>query len=132
VSWEVNDQEFEAVLHQTPEKQYDYFVGHCADRAAVWGLVQDESDWAAVEDDEGDRFFAVWPHPRYAEACRHRDWGAREPAPIEVHEFVDVVIPRLIADEMGVAVFPLPDRRHIPVPPRQLRSDLEAELMRME
>jgi hypothetical protein len=49
-----------------------------------------------------------------------------------MHEFVDVVIPRLLADEMGVALFPLPDRRHIPVSPRQLRSDLEAELMRID
>jgi hypothetical protein len=86
MTWELSEQEFEAVLRQTAEKQ----------------------------------------------ACRHRDWSASEPVPIEVHEFVDEVIPRLITDEMGVAVFPLPDRRHLPVPPRQLRSDLEAELMRIE
>jgi hypothetical protein len=33
---------------------------------------------------------------------------------------------------VAVAVFPLPDRRHIPVNPRRLRSDLEVELMRIE
>jgi hypothetical protein len=132
MSWEVSEQEFDAVVHQTAEKQYHYFIGHCADREEVWGLVKGGSDWATVEDDEGRRFLAVWPHPRYAEACRNGDWSASEPAPIEVHAFVDQMIPRLIADEVGVAVFPLPDRRHVPVPPRQLRSDLEAELMRME
>jgi hypothetical protein len=132
MTWELSEQEFEAVLHQTAEKQYHDFVGHCVDRGEVWGLLEGESDWAAVEDDEGNRFLAVWPHPRYAEACLHRDWSASEPVPIEVHEFVDEVIPRLITDEMGVAVFPLPDRRHLPVPPRQLRTDLEAELMRIE
>jgi hypothetical protein len=132
MTWELSEQEFEAVPHQTAEKQYHYFVGHCVDRGEVWGLLEGESDWAAVEDDEGNRFLAVWPHPRYAEACRHRDWSAGEPAPIEVHAFVDEVIPRLIAEEMDVAVFPLPDRRHLPVPPRQLRNDLEAELMRIE
>jgi hypothetical protein len=73
-----------------------------------------------------------WPHPRYAKACRQRDWAARQPTAIEVHEFVDAVIPKLIADRLDVAVFPLPDGRHIPVSPRQLRSDLEAELSRLE
>ena len=100
MTWELSEQEFVAVLHQTAEKQYHYFVGHCVDRGEVWGLLEGESDWAAVEDDEGNRFLAVWPHPRYAEACLHRDWSASEPVPIEVHEFVDEVIPRLITDEM--------------------------------
>jgi hypothetical protein len=132
VSWELNDQEFQAVLRETPEKQYRYLVGHCADWGEVWGLAVEGTDWAMVEDDEGGALFAIWPHRRYAEASRQRHWAEREPTPIEIHEFVDQVIPRLIADEIEVAVFPLPDGRHIPVSPRQLRSDLEAELTRIE
>jgi hypothetical protein len=132
MTWEVGDQEFQAVLRETPEKQYHYLVGHCADQGEVWGLAVDGGDWAMVDDAEGEALFAVWPHPRYAEACRQRHWARREPTSIEIHEFVDGLIPRLIADEIGLAVFPLPDGRHIPVSPRQLRSDLEAELMRLE
>jgi hypothetical protein len=132
MSWQVNDQEFSAILRQEPEKQYRYLVGHCADRGEIWGLARDGTDWAMVETDDGQRLFAVWPHPRYAEAWLQRSWATREPTRIDVHEFTDGLIPRLIADGFGVAVFPLPDGRHIPVSPRQFRSDVEAELSRLE
>jgi hypothetical protein len=72
------------------------------------------------------------PHPRYAEACRQGEWSRREPTAIPVHAFVDELIPQLLADELQIAVFPLPDGLYTPVAPRQLRSDLEAELVRIE
>ena len=80
-----------------------------------------------VDDGDGVRF-AVWPHPRYAEACRQRDWSERQPTPIDIETFVDDLIPRLIQDDVGIAAFPLPDGRFTPVSPRRLRSDLEAQL----
>jgi hypothetical protein len=133
VTWEVNDREFETVLGQSADRQYKYFVGHCADWQEVWGLAVEGGDWAMTEDpDTGTQRFAVWPHPRYAEACRQRAWAHREPAAIEVHAFVDDLLTRLIADGTDVAVFPLPDGRFTPVGARRLRSDLDAELGRME
>jgi hypothetical protein len=133
MTWELDDREFEAVLRQGAEKQYGYFVGHCADWGEVWGLAVEGTDWAMVENDAGVvAGLAVWPHPRYAEACRRGEWSHREPTAIPVHAFVDELIPQLLADELQVAVFPLPDGRYTPVAPRQLRSDLEAELMRIE
>lgn len=133
MTWEVNDREFEAVLAETAQKQYDYFVSRCADWGEVWGLAVNGTDWAMVDEEEDlPESFAVWPHRRYAEACRQGNWAHREPTPIEVHAFVDELIPKLIAEEREVAVFPLPDHRYTPVTPRQLRSALEAELVRME
>jgi hypothetical protein len=82
-----------------------------------------------VDANDGVRF-AVWPHPRYAESCRQRDWSDREPTPIDVETFVHDLIPRLIEDD-GIAAFPLPDRHFTPVSPRRLRSDFEAELDRI-
>ena len=97
MSWEVNDHEFEAVLREGAEKQYRYFVGHCADWGEVWGLAVDGTDWAMVEDDAGvGAGLAVWPHPRL---------------------------------RGGVSVA---DGLYTPVAPRQLRSDLEAKLVRIE
>ena len=127
MTWTVSDAEYEGVLKAGASKQYSYLVGHCADWGEVWGLAVDGADWAMVEDEEGMRF-AVWPHPRYAEACRQRHWENREPTPIDVETFVDDLIPRLIQDGVAIAAFPLPDGRFTPVSPRQLRSDLEAQL----
>jgi hypothetical protein len=65
MTWEFSEQEFEAVMHRTAEKQYHDFVGHCADRSELWGLLDGETEWGTVEDERGHRFLAVWPHPRY-------------------------------------------------------------------
>lgn len=129
MTWDVSHAEYEGVLKAGASKQYDYLVTRCADWGEVWGLALDGTDWAMVECDDGLRF-AIWPHRRYAEACRQHDWSDREPTPIDIETFVDDLIPRLIHDAVGVAAFPLPDRRFTPVSPRRLRSDLEAELDR--
>lgn len=127
--WEVNDQEFEAVLRQTADKQYAYFVGHCADWGEVWGFATNGTDWATLENADG---FAVWPHARFAEACRRGNWAERKPTPIEIHAFVEELLPKLIAEGVDVAVFPLPDGRFTPISASQLLTDLEAELSRLE
>jgi hypothetical protein len=83
MTWTVSDAEYEGVLKAGASKQYDYLVSRCADWGKVWGLAVDGTDWAMVDDGDGVRF-AVWPHPRYAAACRQRDWTQRQPTPIDV------------------------------------------------
>lgn len=130
VTWDLNDAEYAAVLKQTAEKQYGYFVGHCADWGEVWVLAKDESNLAILDGDPPR--LAVWPHQRYAEACLADGWEDRKAAAIEIHEFVDTTIAEALAAGHEIAVFPLPDGRYTPAAPRQLRSDLEAELGRIE
>jgi hypothetical protein len=130
MTWTVSDDEYEGVLKAGAAKQYSYLVSRCADWGEVWGLAIAGGDWAMMNADDGVRF-AVWPHARYAESCRQRDWSDREPTPVDVETFVDDLIPRLIEDDVGIAAFPLPDGRFTPVSPRRLRSDLEAELDRL-
>lgn len=128
---ELSDQEFETVLGLRAAKQFAYFVERCAETEIVWGLSVDGADWAMTEDPNGLELFAVWPHRRFAEACRHLHWSHRTPTPIRLDDFLDLVIPKLIVDVVGVAVLPLPDLRCTPVDARQLRGALEAELIRL-
>jgi hypothetical protein len=130
MTWTVSDDEYDGVLKAGAAKQYSYLVSRCADWGEVWGLAIAGGDWAMMADGDGVRF-AVWPHRRYAEACRQRHWSDREPTPIDVESFVDDLIPRLIEDVVGIAAFPLPDGRFTPVSARRLRSDLEGELDRI-
>jgi hypothetical protein len=132
MTWEVSDKEFEGAVKAGPQKQYDYLVGHCAGWEQVWGLAVDGTDWAQVEEEGGEILFAVWPHARYAEACWRNHWEHREPTPIDIHAFVDELIPQLLEAGTDVAVFPLPDGRYTPVSPRRLRSDLENALDQYE
>jgi hypothetical protein len=127
---ELSDREFEEVLALGPARRFQHFVEHCVESGEVWGLSVDGADWGMTEDVNGLDLFAVWPHRRFAEACRHLHWAHRRPTPLRLDDFLDLVIPKLIADVVGVAVFPLPNLRCTAVDARQLHGALEAELMR--
>lgn len=126
-----SDAEFERVLRMSAANQFEYFVERCVESQTVWGLSVGGADWAMTQDANGLDLFAVWPHERFAAACRHLHWSHREPTPLRLDDFLDLVIPKLIADVVGVAVLPLPDLRCTAVDARQLRGALEAELLRM-
>ena len=127
MSYELNDEQYEAVLSESDEKRYEHFVKRCADWGEVWLLKRGESDWAITRGRTGDSL-AVWPHPRYAEACAVGEWDDREPASVAVDAFLDDFIPSLVSDGLQVSVFPRPGRGGHDVSPRTLRSDIDAAL----
>lgn len=129
MSREPTPSEFQAILRWSAAKQFEYFVEQCVDSGVVWGLSVGGADWGMTKDVNGLELFAVWPHRRFAEACRHLHWTHRESTALALDDFLDLVIPKLIADVVGVAVFPLPDLRCTAVDARQLRGALEAELL---
>jgi hypothetical protein len=131
--WEISEEEERAVLHQTANKQYDYFVHKVADWEEVWLVRRGETEYGMLEgdprEDERPESVAVWPHPRYAELCREAGlWDGYEVVAMDVHEFVDGMLTQLIENGRDVAVLPMSDGRSTPVSPRRLRSDLDAEL----
>jgi hypothetical protein len=127
VTYELDDKEYEALLATPGAKRYDHFVNRAADWEEVWLLEQEEDNWALTTSDEGDAL-AVWPHPRYAEACAVGEWDDRRPAMVPVEEFIDDVVPQLLADGVSVSVFPRPQGGGVLVGPRKLRSDLEGAI----
>ena len=130
MAWELSEREFEEVLGLAAPKQFQYFVERCVEHGEVWGLAVDGADWGMTQDVNGLDLFAVWPHRRFAEACRHLHWAHRHPTALRLDDFLDMVIPKLIADVVGVAVFPLPNLHCTAVDARQLQGALEMELMR--
>ncbi|MDP9376332.1 MAG: DUF2750 domain-containing protein [Actinomycetota bacterium] len=132
MSWPLSEQEFQAALQMKAPQQFQYFVERCVESETVWGLSVDGGDWGMTHDPNGLELFAVWPHERFAAACRHLHWSHRTPTPLRLDDFLDLVIPKLIADVVGVAVFPLPHLRCTAVDARQLRGAFDAELWRAQ
>lgn len=130
MSWHLTDDEFERMLAQTAARQFEYFVERCVETEEVWGLSVGGADWGMTHDANGLELFAVWPHERYATACRHLHWSHRVPTRLRLDDFLDLVVPKLIADVVGVAVFPLPNLHCTAVDARQLQGAFETALMR--
>jgi hypothetical protein len=88
MGWEVNDEEFESVLALPVNKRYAYFVKRAASHGELWGL-RGSGGWVVAEDDEGNRHFPVWPHPRFTTACAEGPWtGGEKPIAIDIDEWV--------------------------------------------
>jgi hypothetical protein len=86
-TWDVTDEEFEAVLGQSADQQFGYFVHKVADWGTVWLLAKPGNELAVIEGEPVG--LAVWPHERYAEACRVRGWSDYETAFVELDHFSD-------------------------------------------
>jgi Protein of unknown function (DUF2750) len=129
--WDVNEQEFRAVLRLPGNERYAYFVKRAASHGELWGLRGDEG-WVVAEDDEGNPHFPIWPHPRFAEACANGPWKGEKPLAIDVDEWVEGWLPNLQRDGMRVAVFQTPGDHGVSVGTERLKRDLEDELSQFE
>jgi hypothetical protein len=107
-TWEMNE-EFRAVS-ALPGERYNHFVKRVADWEWVWTLEQPGGGLVQSASGEGVSALAVWPHPRYAEACAEGEWADTVPAGFEVHEWVVALLPKLAADGIMLVVFPTRDR----------------------
>ncbi|MGJ7501467.1 DUF2750 domain-containing protein [Variovorax sp. ZT5P49] len=126
----LHEQEISAVLKTDAPTRYAHFVGQVADWEVVWGL-RGPDGWVSVADTEGP-MFPVWPHEPYARMLAVDLWANATPTPIEVHEWIEKWLPGFAQDRMKIAVFPTPEGKIVIVDPLRLRSDIEAELDRIE
>lgn len=122
--------EQEAVLRLDGPARYKYFVGKVCDRGEVWGLYAE--GWAMQGTVNGEKCFPVWPTREYAAACAHEAWANYEPESIEVHEFLDELIPMLQEDGIQIAIFSTPSGKGVIPSLSQLSLDIFEELARIE
>ena len=105
-----------------PGERYNHFVKRVADWEWVWALEQPDGGLVQSTSDDGVAHLALWPHPRYAEACAEGDWAGTVPAGFEVHDWVVELLPKLAADGIMLAVFPTPEHQGFIVPPGNPKS----------
>ena len=131
MSWNVNDEEFHAVVALPAPERYAYFIKRAASHGELWGLT-DNNGWVIAADDEEAPHFPVWPHPRFASACAAGPWLNAKPTSIDIDEWVAAWLPKIRKDGLRVAVFQTPKDQGVGVGPDRLKSDLEDELATFE
>jgi hypothetical protein len=131
MSWELNDEEFQAVVSLPGARRYEYFIKRVAAQSELWGL-HSEDGWVVAEDDDGTPHLPLWPHPRFAEVCASGEWADAHPASIDVDEWVVGWSANLERDGLSVAVFQTPDDQGVGVAPSRLKHDLDDELTQFE
>ncbi len=131
MAWDMNGEEFEAVIALPASGRYEYFIKRAASHGELWAL-RGDGGWVIAIDDEGHEHFPVWPHPYFAQACAEGPWEGEKPVAIDVDEWVEGWLPALDKDGMHVAVFQTPNDQGIGVGAQRLKRDLDDELAQFE
>ena len=78
--------------------------------------------------DTAQEAIPVWPHERFASACRSGAWTATLPRSIALSDWMRKWLPGIKNDNRLVAVFPIPSDKGIVVASDRLMTDLKAEM----
>jgi hypothetical protein len=126
----VSQKEIEAVLQLPGEKRYEYFIKRVADANKLWGLWND--GWAMGVTKDGQQTIPVWPAAEYADSCRQGEWEVYTPKSLDLHEFMDEFLPRLVRDGIRVSIFDIPSEASVLIDDDELLDDLKHELAKIE
>ena len=130
MTWNLTDEEFEAVSALPSGKRLEYAVKKIADSEYAWTLADDADNPVLGDDGEGHRVMPFWPHKRFAEACRRGAWSGYAPMGVHVEDVLDALLPDAREQAVLVSVFPVPDGRAATVSVDEFTAALEAELAR--
>jgi hypothetical protein len=126
----MTQKEMNAVLQLSGEKRYQYFIKRVADANKLWSLWN--NGWAMGTTSDGQKTIPVWPAAEYAESCRQGNWEAYRPKSIDLHEFMDEFLPRLVRDGVRVSIFDTPSENSVLINDDELIDDLKYELSKIE
>jgi len=126
----LSSEHIRAVTALPGPKRYSYFVKKSADRGSVWGLY--DGGWATMRSEHNVAHMPVWPTADFAALCASGEWRTYKPSEVEVHVFLDQLLPQLRKDRTGVAVFVTPNDRGAVPSLDVLERDMRAELSRIE
>jgi hypothetical protein len=127
MSYQLTDQERQAVAALPADQRYDYFTTKVAEWEQIWSLRNVEG-WVVVSSDDGEECMPVWPHADFAAEWATGDWDDCSPAAVPLDVWLARWTPGMEKDGSMVAIFPSADEEGVVVTPTDLRDSLHAEL----
>ncbi|MDO3411261.1 DUF2750 domain-containing protein [Saccharibacillus sp. CPCC 101409] len=121
----MNLKEFNAVVQRPADSRYAYFIQKAASTEMLWGLYNE--GWAMTEDAEDLPVLPLWPESEFAQHCAIGEWSGYSSRPLDLHAFMEKILPRLTQDGVKAAVFYNNSDSAI-VEAGRLLQDLQAEL----
>ncbi|MCQ4087528.1 DUF2750 domain-containing protein [Saccharibacillus sp. JS10] len=99
----MNLKEFNAIVSSPATLRYEYFVKKTADVEILWGLYAD--GWAMTHGPDGASLLPLWPKSEFAEHCAIDEWSGYTSRPLDLHAFMDKILPKLQEDGVKTAIF---------------------------
>jgi hypothetical protein len=122
--------EVQSVIQLSGLERYRYFIKKVADANEVWGLWDD--GWAMGVTNTNQSTIPIWPAREYADLCRIGDWNHYVPKAMDLAEFMNDFLPRLIRDNVRVSIFDTPSEASVLIRDDELMADLKEELSKIE
>jgi hypothetical protein len=121
----ISEKQIEAIVKLPGPKRYSHFIKEVVNLEEVWGLYS-QGGWRLLGGLEGETLFPLWPAKEYV--MRFDSSPSWEPKSIPLEELMDVLLPKLEKEKIGIAVFPLSDKLGVVPSLQTLTQDLETEM----
>ncbi|YCM43436.1 DUF2750 domain-containing protein [Verrucomicrobiaceae bacterium 227] len=131
MSYELNPEQYEAIVSLDGEQRCSHFIGRIADSETLWGVRNDQG-WLVPIAPDSFEYFPVWPHSEYAQTITDKIFPGHKATEIPLEEFMTEWLPRFEADKVKVAVFPNEDWALWIMEPPDLLAALEDEIAQYE
>ncbi len=112
------------------QENLDRMIVECLENGCVWGLRDEQDNWALVGSTENESIDVIpfWSRREFAETLCDGDREIYQPVAIEMEEFLDVWLPGMHADVLMVGVNWTADLEGQEFEPLDLLEEFEAEL----
>ena len=97
-----------AILNLSSQERCEHTLKRIADSGVLYVLADEEGDWI-LWGDEKNSSLAIWPELEFARIMANPEDKNSDIYEIEIEEFLEDGIPWLIENNIGIAVFPIPD-----------------------
>lgn len=97
-----------AILNLSSQERCEHTLKRIADSGVLYVLADEEGDWI-LWGDEKNSSLAIWPELEFARIMANSEDKNSDIYEIEIEEFLEDGIPWLIENNIGIAVFPIPD-----------------------
>ncbi|GGO00488.1 DUF2750 domain-containing protein [Saccharibacillus kuerlensis] len=99
----MNLKQFNAIVSRPADLRYDYFVKKTANTQMLWGLYNE--GWAMTTAPDGSALLPLWPEDEFALHCAIDEWNGYTSRPLDLHAFMEKILPKLEQDGVRTAIF---------------------------
>ena len=97
-----------AILNLSSQERYEHTLKRITDSGVLYVLADKDGDWI-LWGDEKNLSLAIWPELEFARIMANSEDKNSDIYEIEIEEFLEDGIPWLIENNIGIAVFPIPN-----------------------
>jgi uncharacterized protein DUF2750 len=122
----INEEQIKAILNLSSQDRYYHSIKQFAGWNELYSIYDD--GWVLLNDDEGKRYFPIWPAKEYAELYNEQNKNEYIIKAIDLDNFMENFLEDFEKDKILLGVFITPESKGIIISIKDFKNDMLNEL----